>query len=158
MRTLLSALVATVLISCSGGTPAATTPSAPRSGYDAQRAQRLGADDYGMKRYVLALLRRGPNQPADKKQAAALMRAHLNNIKRLATAGKLLIAGPFLDKGELRGIYIFNVASVDEARKLTESDPAIEAGALIMELHPWYGSAALQEVKTIHPTIQNKSI
>lgn len=157
MRHLVLVIVALAIAAC-GTTGSASKPGATSRAYDAARAKRLGADDYGMKRYVMALLRRGPNPPADKTQAAALMRAHLDNIKRLAKAGKLLIAGPFLDKGALRGIYVFNVATVEEARKLTATDPAIKAGALIMELHPWYGSAALQEINTIHRTVQKRSI
>ncbi len=55
-----------------------------------------------------------------------------------------------------RGIYIFNVSTVDSARALTESDPAVKAGRLAMELHPWYGSAALMEVTRIHNTLQKR--
>lgn len=106
----------------------------------------------------MALLKRGSNRSTDKATVAKLMRAHLDNIKRLAAAGVLVLAGPFLDQGELRGIYIFKVKTVEEARKLTETDPAIKAGSLIMELHPWYGSAALQELNTIHRSISAKSI
>jgi uncharacterized protein YciI len=75
----------------------------------------------------------------------------------MAKEGKLAIAGPFLDRGELRGMYIFNVESVAEAEALTKTDPAIQAGALVMELHPWYGSAALQEVNGIHAKIAKKN-
>lgn len=70
-----------------------------------------------------------------------------------AAAATELLAGPFADDGDLRGIYVFAVASVDEARKLTQTDPAIRSGALSMELHPWYGSAALGELRGIHERI-----
>lgn len=82
-----------------------------------------------------------------------LQRAHLDNIRRLAEEGKLVVVGPFLDDGEIRGIYVFNVSSIEEAKKLTESDPAIKLGTLIMELHPWNGSAALKKVNEIHSEI-----
>ncbi len=72
--------------------------------------------------------------------------------------GKLIVAGPFMDDQSIRGIFIFNVSTVEEAKKLTETDPAIKAGALVMELHPWYGSAALVETVAIHKTIQKNSI
>ncbi len=111
--------------------------------YNAELAKEMGADDYGMRKYVMAFLKTGPNRTNDKDKAAKLQAAHMANIGRLAKEGKLAIAGPFLDDGELRGIYIFNVETIEEAKKLTESDPAIKAGSLIMELHPWYGSAAL---------------
>lgn len=121
--------------------------------YDSLYAQRLGADDYGMKQYVMAFLKSGPNRDQTPEEAEALQRAHLDNIVRLAEAGKLVLAGPFLDDTELRGIYIFNVTTVEEAKQLTESDPAIKAGRLVMELHPWYGSAAVMEVNEIHEKV-----
>ena len=114
--------------------------------YDSLLAARLGADDYGMKMYVMAFLKRGPNRDRDSSEAAALQRAHLDNIKRLAEEGKLVLAGPFGGDGEIRGIYIFDVPTVEEAQALTETDPAIQAGSLEMELIPWYGTAVLPMV------------
>lgn len=117
--------------------------------YDSLLAARLGADDYGMRPYVMALLKAGPNRDQDSTMAAQLQQAHMANIARMADEGLLVLAGPFMDEGALRGIYVFNVATVEEARALTETDPAIQAGRLEMELHPWYGSAALQEMNTL---------
>ncbi|MCL1050492.1 YciI family protein [Shewanella abyssi] len=118
--------------------------------YDADRAATAGADQYGMKRYVMAFLKRGPNRDRTDEEAKALQAAHMANIGRLAEAGKLVLAGPFLADGELRGIYIFNVTSIEEAKALTASDPAVQAGSLIMELKAWYGSAALTEMNGLH--------
>ena len=123
---------------------------------DTALAIELGADDYGMKQYVMAFLKKGPNRDRTPAQAAELQKAHLANIGRMAEEGKLVLAGPFMDKGELRGIYIFNVTTVEEAQKLTETDPAIQAGSLVMELHPWYGSAALMKVNEIHKSLPYK--
>lgn len=128
------------------------------AGYDAQLAQKLGADKYGMKTYVMAFLKRGPNRLKDSVARAELQKAHLKNITKLVDEGKLIIAGPFLDDQDIRGIFIFNVSTVDEAKKLTETDPAIKAGSLIMELHPWYGSAALVETVAIHKKLQQNSV
>ena len=121
--------------------------------YNLLLAQHLGADNYGMKQYVMAFLKAGPNRSQDEETAAKLQTAHLKNIQRLAAEGKLLLAGPFLDDGNVRGIYIFNVPTLDEAEKLTQTDPAIQAGSLVMELHPWYGSAALQQINELHHAI-----
>ncbi|GGB70467.1 YciI family protein [Shewanella inventionis] len=121
--------------------------------YDQARAAKAGADEYGMKRYVMAFLKRGPNRDRTKAEADELQRLHMANIGRLAEAGKLVLAGPFLDNGELRGIYIFDVETIEQAKQLTETDPAIQAGSLVMELIPWYGSAALMEVNDIHNTL-----
>lgn len=126
--------------------------------YDSALASKLGADEYGMKSYVLAFLKSGPNRNQDSLQAAILQKAHLDNITRMANEGKLVVAGPFLDDGEIRGIYIFNVETIQEAEALTKTDPAIQAGRLIMELHPWYGSAALMQVNSTHRKLAKKPI
>jgi uncharacterized protein YciI len=128
------------------------------SGYDSIMAQKYGADDYGMKQYVMAFLKRGTNDTISKERSATLQKAHLENIQRMAKEGKLVVAGPFLDRGDLRGVYIFNVTSVEEAKALTETDPAIKANTLSMELKPWYGSAALMLVNEYHEKFSKKSI
>lgn len=127
-----------------------------KKGVDAELAKKLGADDYGMKKYVMAFLKAGPNRNQDSATAAKLQSAHMANIVRMAEKGELVVAGPFLDNSEIRGIYIFNVESVEKAKQLTETDPAIQAGRLVMELHPWYGSAALMQVNETHNKIQKK--
>ncbi len=144
--------------SAASAASAAACAPAPTSGHDPELAQRLGADEHGMHRYVIAFLKAGPNRGQSAEEGKQLMQAHLANIVRLAEAGSLVVAGPFLDEGPLRGIYIFKVATVEEARALTATDPAIQAGRLEMELHPWYGSAALQEVNGLHKRLQKKSI
>ena len=116
------------------------------------------ADSYGMKQYVMAFLKTGPNRDQDSATAAQIQNAHLENIGRMAENGDLLLAGPFLDNSDIQGIYIFNVSSLEEAKKLSESDPAIKAGRLVMELKPWYGSAALLAVNDIHSVLPQKTI
>ena len=101
--------------------------------YDSTLAARLGADDNGMRRYVMAFLKAGPNRSQNRDEAAALQRAHLDNITRLAEEGSLIVAGPFLDDSDVRGIYIFAVETIEEARKLSETDPAIQAGRMLRE-------------------------
>jgi len=129
--------------------------------YDSLLAQKYGADDYGMKKYVVAFLKRGPNRDFTEEKAAELQNAHLENIGKLAEEGKLLLAGPFFGDGDLRGIYIFdvrNVRTIEEAEALTNTDPAIKAGSLVMELKPWYGSAAVMAINEIHEKLVRKSI
>ena len=101
----------------------------------------------------MAFLKKGPNRPTDSLRAAELQAAHMANIGRMAEEGKLALAGPFFGDGELRGIYIFNVESIEEAEALTTSDPAIQAGSLVMELKEWYGSAGVMAINEIHPTL-----
>jgi uncharacterized protein YciI len=112
--------------------------------YDPELAKQLGADDYGMKKYVIAFLYRGDRTAEySAEERAEFQKGHLANITRLATEGKLVLAGPFFGNEELRGLFFFNVETVAEAESLTESDPSIQAGILKMEMKEWYGSAAL---------------
>lgn len=126
--------------------------------YDSVLAKKLGADQYGMKHYVMAFLKAGPNQITDSLKRIELQKAHLKNIIRLANEGKLIVAGPFLDDQPMEGIFIFNVQTIGEAKALTNTDPAVQSGELIMELRPWYGSAALIETTALHQKIQKKSV
>ena len=118
----------------------------------------IDSDEYGMRQYVMAFLKAGPNRNQDSTTATQLQKAHMDNIGKMAKEGTLVLAGPFLDGGDVRGIYIFNVTTIEEAQALTESDPSIQAGRLVMELHPWYGSAALLKVNDIHELIQKKEL
>ena len=131
-------------------------PLAAQGTYDAALAKKLKADEYGMRTYVMAFLKAGPNRNRTPEEARTLQRAHMENINRMAAEGKLIIAGPFADDGPIRGIYVFDVPTVAEAEALTKTDPAIQAGSLAMELHPWYGSAALMMVNEVHERIQQK--
>ncbi len=126
--------------------------------YDSSFAAKLGADEYGMKKYVIAFLKRGPNREQDSATAADLQKKHLENIMRMANQGTLIVAGPFLDDGDVRGIYIFNVKTIEEAKALTETDPAIKAGRLEMELHPWYGSATLMLDAKLNKLVAKTSV
>ena len=129
-----------------------------KGSFDPVLAEQYGADEYGMKKYVLAFLKRGPNQDLDSVQKAELQMAHLRNINRMAEEGKLVLAGPFFGNDDLRGIYVFNVESLAEAEELTGSDPSIQAGLLTMELKEWNGSAALVGVNEIHESLMKKDI
>lgn len=147
MRVLVLALCA-ALAACTS-TPPTTT------GYDAALAQRLGADERGMRSYVLVILKTGPNTTATDAEKKALFEGHFANINRLANEGKLAVAGPFgRNERQWRGLYLFNVATVAEAEELTRADPAVAAGLFVVEATPWYGSAALLEVTPIHRRIE----
>ena len=91
-----------------------------------------------MTTYYIGFLTRGPNAgTGTTEEREKIQAAHMANIERLHTAGKLLVAGPFLDNGTLRGIFIFKCASLEEAQALAATDPAVQAGRLIVEIHPW---------------------
>ncbi|WP_235298045.1 YciI family protein [Portibacter marinus] len=114
--------------------------------YDSALAEKLGADDYGMKTYVFVLLKSGENKSEDQDARSAAFAGHMKNINHLVKEEKLLVAGPMLknDK-DYRGIFILNVNSIEEAEELMLTDPAIAAGYLYPDMTLWYGSAALGE-------------
>jgi uncharacterized protein YciI len=86
----------------------------------------------------LGFLRRGDKWTPEKTPATEeLQKAHIANINRLAETKKLVVAGPFGGNTPLRGIFVFRVESLDEARKLTETDPSVQAGRLAIEMRPW---------------------
>lgn len=121
--------------------------------YNAELAAEYGADDWGMHRYVIAFLYKGPNRETDSLKAMELQKAHMDNIGRMAEEGKLVLAGPFIAEDSLRGLYFFDVETIEEARALTETDPAIQSGHLTMELKEWYGSAAMMGINKVHHTL-----
>lgn len=134
----------------------ATSCFAQTSTIDTALIRKTGADQYGMKKYVFVFLKPGPNKNIPKDSLSIIQKGHMDNIGRLAKEGLLVLAGPFMDAGPYRGIFILNVATVEEAEKLTSTDPAIKAGRLSAEFHPWYGSAALMEVNGMHDRLQTK--
>ena len=125
--------------------------------YDAVLAQKLGADDYGMKKYVLVLLRNGSNPSKDKAVRGAAFSGHMKNMNRLANENKLILAGPIGKDEKYAGIFVFNCETIEEAKLLTETDPAIKEKFLVPDFYQWYGSAAVQEVSNIHKKLETKS-
>lgn len=123
--------------------------------YDSTLARTLGADEYGMKQYVLVILKTGPNNIQDKAVRDSLFQGHMKNINRLAEMGKLTVAGP-LGKNEksYRGIFILNVKTIEEAEELILTDPAIKEKIFETEFYNWYGSAALPEYLKVHKKIE----
>ena len=99
--------------------------------------------EFEMRTYVLALLFRGPTPEPDPEKSKELFRGHLANIAKLHEEGKIILAGPMLDKTDLRGIFLFDLDSVEEAQRLCDTDPAIRAGSLRVELHPWYSAKGI---------------
>ncbi len=121
---------------------------------DTNLAKKLGADVYGMKMYVLVILKTGDNKTTDKQFIDSCFTGHMVNIGKLAEANQLIIAGPFgKNNADFRGLFILNVTTLTEADKLLETDPAIKTNLLRAELYPWYGSAAIPEYLSTHNKI-----
>jgi len=98
-----------------------------------------------MTKYVMGLLRKGPNwSAASTEETQRIQEGHMANIRKMAAGGKLVVAGPFTDKGDVRGVFIFQQTSIEEARAMVYEDPAVKAGRLVVELHPWFAAAGLR--------------
>ena len=157
MRTVFVLLV----LSCAGcTTPAPRQDAAPATaqpGYDAALAKRVGADQRGMRPYVLVILKTGPKRVPEGEARNAMFAGHFANIERLAKAGKLVVAGPFPeDPDGWRGLFLFAVDDVEEARQLTAADPVIVNGEMVAEYHRWYGSAAAMLIPEVHEKLSPK--
>jgi len=136
------------------GTAAAqdTNPMVP----DPVLAKRLGADEHGMRNYVLVILKTGPHRTPDGPARDEIFRGHFANIERLASEGKLVVAGPFSNEADWRGMFVFAVETLEAARQLVATDPVIKSGEMVAEYHKLYSSAALMSVKEIHKRIAPK--
>jgi uncharacterized protein YciI len=112
--------------------------------YNKALADSLGADDYGMKMYTLVILKTGPANITKKETVDSLFGGHMLNINRLVGTGQLVVAGPLAKNDKAyRGIFILNVKTIEEARRLLATDPAVQSGLLDADVFQWYGSAAL---------------
>lgn len=122
-----------------------TTISNPN--YDKALAEKLGGDDYGMKSYFLVILKTGGNTTTNKEYVNESFKGHLQNINRLAKEGILVVAGPIgKNDKSYRGIFILqNINTIEDAKILLLTDPAISNGLLDYDIFTWYGSAALPE-------------
>lgn len=63
----------------------------------------------------------------NKKQLSLdVIQRHVEHLKELDDAGKLVLCGPFSDFSG--GMVILNVLSYDEANKISQSDPYVNEG------------------------------
>lgn len=119
-------------------------PATPPPALAAQPPAPVSATPAPVRVYVLGLLRKGPSWSAeDTPERQALQARHIANLERLGREGKLVAAGPSGPDGDLRGILVLAVESVDEARALAESDPAVQAGRLRVEYQRFLGSPGI---------------
>lgn len=149
MKTLITALILALWL------PAATAQTpAPTPTFDADLAQAVGADEMGMRRYVLVVLKTGPTPVPAGPERDAMFQGHFANINRLAAEDKLAVAGPLDGVEGWRGLYIFFGSDVDAVRAHVSTDPVVQKGEMVAEYHQFYGSAALALVREVHDKIQ----
>jgi uncharacterized protein len=94
-----------------------------------------------MEKYYVVLLKRAPNAPRLEGPALEeLQKKHLGHLRGMYEAGKMAIAGPFDEQRDetMRGMCLYRVATIDEARKLAEQDPMVKAGRLQVEVLAWW--------------------
>lgn len=128
--------------------------SAPQTAaYDAELAKSLGGNESGMRKYVFVVLRTGPNKVPAGQERNDMFAGHMANIQRLAKEGKLVYAGPLDGVDGARGIFIFAVENIDDAKQLVATDPVIIKGEMVAEYHTHYGSAGLMMVNQVHSKI-----
>ncbi len=141
-----------IILFCLGITVSSTAQT--NAVYDSVLAKKLGGNPNGMKNYIMVILTTGSADIKDKKITESLFKGHMSNMGRLAIQGKLAVAGPF-GKNDLgyRGIFIINSNSIDDAKALVDTDPAVRAGVFAPVYLKWFGSAALMETSDIHNRI-----
>lgn len=136
MKKLLSLTCLLVALACAPVLVRAQAADNPR-----EFEMKDGDTTYIMKQYIMVLLHRGDKADSfSKEEAEKLQKGHMDNMGRLAKEGKLIIAGPFGDDTGLRGIFILDVESVEAAKLLVDTDPAVSAGRLRAEYHPWWAA------------------
>lgn len=154
MRTLPATLAGALLAT---GALAQSPAEPPKPAFDAELAQRLGADEHGMRAYVLVILKTGPKRMPDGPERNEMFKGHFANMNRLAAEGQLAVAGPLDGVEGRRGIFVLAVKDLDEARALVATDPVIVHGEMVAELHKFYGSAGLMLVNDTHARVAKKS-
>jgi uncharacterized protein len=110
-------------------------PSAEPGERDKSKMQVPSAEN--LEPFVLGFLVRGPNPPQKGTGDDDIQKGHLAYMETLYKMGKLAAAGSFLDNTKARGVVIYRVANVEEARNFAAADPAVKAGRLVLEAHPW---------------------
>lgn len=152
--TMRSISTAMVIVSAMLLSPARAEEAAPA--YDPALAAAVGADDYGMRRYVLVILKTSPTPVPPGPARDEMFKGHFANMKRLADAGKLALAGPLDGVDGWRGLFIMAVSDIEEAKALVATDPVVAQGEMIPEFHKYYGSAALMLVNDGHAKVSKK--
>jgi uncharacterized protein YciI len=114
-----------------------------------QDAKPAAEKPFQMDHYIMVFLYRAPNRPnIPEAESNKIQEGHMANIRHMGEIGKLLLAGPFEDNGDLRGLFLFKPGvSIDEVKKLVDADPAVKAGRLRYEIHPWFAAKGIQIVQ-----------
>jgi uncharacterized protein YciI len=93
-----------------------------------------------LERFSFVLLRRGPRaQEFSEEELDRLQEAHLGHLKDMKERGVMAVAGPFSEQPDdtWRGFCLYTV-DLEEARRLAEEDPSVQAGRMAVEVFSWW--------------------
>jgi uncharacterized protein YciI len=123
---------------------------------DPALAKSLGADERGMRNYVLVILKTGPHRVPDGEARTKMFEGHFANMRRLAAEKKLVTAGPLDGVDGWRGLFVFATPDIEEAKRMVATDPTIINGEMVAEYHKFYGSAAMMMLGEVHGKLEKK--
>ena len=126
--------------------------------FDSRLAQATGADDNGMRGYVLVIVKTGATRVPNGPARDDMFKGHFANMNRLAADGKLVQAGPLDGVDGWRGLFVFATPDIEEAKKLVATDPVVVKGEMVPEFHKYYGSAALMLMNDLHEKVSKKKM
>jgi uncharacterized protein YciI len=99
--------------------------------------------------FQMAILKKGPAWDSTKAEDRnSILQQHLKNVLAMLDSGKLVVAGPFEDNSDLAGLFIFRTASADDAKAWVDADPAVKAGLMVAEMHPWWSEDIFKKAVT----------
>jgi uncharacterized protein YciI len=89
--------------------------------------------------YYVVFLRAAPERPPiSSTDAERIQSAHMANIHAMEARGVLVAAGPFDDSPTtISGIFVFKVASIDEARRIAAEDPTVVEHRNVVDVVAW---------------------
>ena len=148
--------ILTAVVVVSAALPPCVRADDPLPAYDPALAAAVGADEHGMRQYVLVILKTSPTPVPAGPERDEMFKGHFANMKRLAEAGQLALAGPLDGVDGWRGLFVLAVEDVEEAKALVATDPVVAQGEMVPEFHKYYGSAALMLVNDNHAKVARK--
>ena len=90
-----------------------------------------------MTQYYLAIYVKGPkHSAAQTPESMELTKSHLKFIRRMIEEKQYLFAGPFVENGDNQGMAIVAATTGQEARRISDGDPAVAAGHMAVRLQP----------------------
>ncbi len=108
-------------------------------------------------RYTLVYLKTGPNSASHTpEQKQEIFKGHMSNMQRLAKEKKLIIAGPFVKPRDTswRGLFVFDIAGVDEANHIAATDPGVASGEFVTDIRAAHGSPSLRDALRLEDELQ----